>query len=205
MYQIFTKMVAGTNSCKAMERETILKSRISPKNDRSRITSKYMLLLFFIGCLVFSSCVTTAKVAKARDFTLTTNTPIAVQSIVYPEAGMAIEEMLLEKGYNVVPYEVALDKTTTDFNISRRNRSVDGSVSTYNARYIPAAIVITVSMKFTYYPAATYFDGGYIRILDLTDKRLLVSFRYKGGAWTVGNLDSVLNQFVKDFSALVQR
>jgi len=163
------------------------------------------MLLFFVSCVVFSSCVTTAKVAKVRDFTLTKNTPIAVQSPEYPEAAMRIEEMLLEMGYNVVPYETALNKTTTDFAVSTNNNSVNGSVSTYNAKYIPAAIVITVSVSFTHYPAATYFDGGYIRILDLKDNRLLVSFRYSGGTWTVGNLDSVLNQFVKDFSALVEQ
>jgi hypothetical protein len=148
--------------------------------------------------------VTTAKVSKVKDFTLTKNTPIAVQSQEYPEAGVRIEEILLNMGYDVVPYEVAINKVTTDIAISQQNNSINGSVSTYGAKYIPAAIVINVNLSFTHYPAATYFDGGYIRIIDLADKKLLVSFRYKGGMWTVGNIDSVVNQFAKDFSALVE-
>jgi hypothetical protein len=36
MCHIFTKSVADANICNAMERETISKNRVSPKNDRSR-------------------------------------------------------------------------------------------------------------------------------------------------------------------------
>jgi hypothetical protein len=36
MYQSFTKTVASANSSSAMERATISKNRVSPKNDRSR-------------------------------------------------------------------------------------------------------------------------------------------------------------------------
>ncbi|MDR0413936.1 MAG: hypothetical protein LBH84_00785 [Prevotellaceae bacterium] len=159
------------------------------------------ILSLCIVCILFASCVTTANVSKSKDFTLTNDIPVSVQSPVYPEAGMRIEEMLLEMGYHVVPFETALNKITTDVDTSWNSNSIKGSVSTYNAKYIPAAVVISVDLSF-YYPDAHFnFNGGYIRIFDMRDKKLLASFRYKAGG--VGNLNDVCNQFVKDFKKLV--
>jgi hypothetical protein len=58
MYQKITKTVAGATNCSAMGRETIQKSRISPKNDKSRINYK-CILLPFLCCILLSSCVRT--------------------------------------------------------------------------------------------------------------------------------------------------
>ncbi|NMB82038.1 MAG: hypothetical protein GYA14_09495 [Ignavibacteria bacterium] len=166
------------------------------------INYQYLFVLIFTS-FIFFGCVSSAKITKTKDFVLNKNTPIAVQCPEFPEAAMRIEEILLEMGFNVCPYEVALSKVTTDFNISKNNNSTSGSVSTYKAKYIPAAIVISAKLSFKYYAAATYFNGGFIRILDLTDNKLLVSFRYDGGTWTIGNLEDVLNKFGMDFYSLV--
>jgi hypothetical protein len=194
------KQYAG-NSGKTMETGNHFKNGANPKSLASRGNICRHILSLGIVCILFASCVTTAKVSKSKDFALTNDVPIAVQSPAYPEAGMRIEEMLLEMGYHVTPFEAALNKITTDVDASWNSNSINGSVSTYNTKYTPAAVVISVDLSF-YYPDAHFnFNGGYIRIFDMRDKKLLASFRYKAG--TVGNLNDVCNQFVKDFKKLV--
>ena len=189
------------NSVRTMETGDHFKNGANPKSLTSRGNICCHILSSCIFCILFASCVTTANVSKSKDFVLTNDIPIAVQSPVYPEAGMRIEEMLLEMGYHVTPFETALDKITTDIDASWDSNSINGSVSTYKAKYIPAAVVISVDLSF-YYPDAHFnFNGGYIRIFDMRDKKLLASFRYKAG--TIGNINDVCNQFVKDFKKLV--
>jgi hypothetical protein len=50
MYYNFKQAVAGANTCSAMGRETIQKSRVSPKNDRSRVNNlmKWPSFLVFL-------------------------------------------------------------------------------------------------------------------------------------------------------------
>jgi hypothetical protein len=60
MYQIFTNKVAGANNCSAMGRETIQKSRVSPKNDKNRRNYYKCLLLICVYGIVLSSCVTSS-------------------------------------------------------------------------------------------------------------------------------------------------
>ena len=189
------------NGGKAMETGDHFKNGAHPKSLMSRGNIYRHILSFCVICFLFSSCVTTEKVSKSKDFALAKDTPIAVQSPVYPDAGMRIEEMLLEMGYHVVPYEIALNKITVNIDASRDNNSINGSISTYSAKYIPAAVVISVDLSF-YYPDVHFnFNGGFIRIFDMRDKKLLASFRYKAG--TIGNINDVCNQFVKDFTKLV--
>jgi hypothetical protein len=59
MYLFVTKTVTDANICSAMGRETIKKSRVSPKNEKSRVNYKYMLLPI-LCCVLLSSCVTTS-------------------------------------------------------------------------------------------------------------------------------------------------
>jgi hypothetical protein len=188
------------NGGRTREAGNHFKNGANPKTpaDRGNIC-RYMLSCCVMGFLL-SSCVTTAKVSKSKDFALTNDVPVAVQSPVYPEAGMRIEEMLLEMGCHVVPYETALNGITTDVGVSWDSNSMNSRISTHKTKYIPAAIVISVDLSF-YYPDAHFnFNGGYIRIFDMQDKKLLASFRYKAG--TIGNLNDVCNQFVKDFKKL---
>jgi hypothetical protein len=188
------------NSERTMETGDHFKNGASPKSLTSRGNIYRNMLSCGILCILFSSCVTTANVSKSKDFALTSDIPVAVQSPVYPEAGLRIEEMLLEMGYHVVPYEAALNKITTEVSASMDNNSVNGTISSYKSKYIPAAVVISVDLSF-YYPDVHFnFNGGYIRIFDMGNKKLLASFRYKAG--TVGNLNDVCNQFAKDFKKL---
>lgn len=187
------------NSGRAMEAGNHFKNRASSKSVAGNIFRN--MLSFSMFCILFSSCVTTANVSKSKDFALTGDIPIAVQSPVFPEAGLRIEEMLLEMGYHVVSYEAAQNKITTADSASSDSNSVSGTTTAYKSKYIPAAVVISVDLSF-YYPDAYFnFNGGYIRIFDMRDKKLLASFRYKAG--TVGNLNDVCNQFAKDFKKLV--
>jgi hypothetical protein len=189
------------NSGKTMDTGDRFKNGPYPESLTDRGNICRHILSFCIFCFLFSSCVTTAKVSKSKDFALTKEIPVAVKSPAYPEAGMRIEEMLLETGYHVAPYETALDKITSDVNVSWDNNSINSSISTHKTKYMPAAAVIPVDLSF-YYPDARFnFNGGYIRIFDMRDKKLLASFRYKAG--TIGNLNDVCNQFVKDFTKLV--
>jgi hypothetical protein len=152
-------------------------------------------------CVLLSSCVTAAKVSKSKNFALTGDVPITVQSPLYPEAGLRIEEMLLEMGYHVVPYEVAADEMTARVDIAAEGDAVNGTLTAYRSGYVPAAVVISVDLSF-YYPDAHFnFNGGFIRIFDLRDKKLLASFRYRAG--TAGNLNDVCNRFAADFKKLV--
>ncbi|MDR1022370.1 MAG: hypothetical protein LBL94_03730 [Prevotellaceae bacterium] len=57
MYQLFTKTAARVNACSAMGREAIQKSRVSPKNDRSR--GNFLMtaaLLLVLGAAMQSCC-----------------------------------------------------------------------------------------------------------------------------------------------------
>jgi hypothetical protein len=189
------------NSERTMETGDHFKNGANLKSLTSRRNICRNMLSCSILCILFSSCVTTANVSKSKDFALTGDIPVAVRSPVYPEAGLRIEEMLLEMGYHVVPYEAALNNITTEVSASPDDNSVNDTILTYKSKYIPAAVVISVDLSF-YYPDAHFnFNGGYIRIFDMGNKKLLASFRYKAG--TVGNLNDVCNQFVKDFKKLV--
>jgi hypothetical protein len=88
------------NSERTIEIGDHFKNGANPKNLTSRRNICRNMLSCSIFCVLFSSCVTTANVSKSKDFALTDDIPVAVQSPVYPEAGLRIEEMLLEMGYH---------------------------------------------------------------------------------------------------------
>lgn len=69
MYKIITKTVADATSCSAMGRETILKSRASPKNDRSRVNCILLFLLSTFLLLGFNNVkAQSAKVKTAFEY-----------------------------------------------------------------------------------------------------------------------------------------
>jgi hypothetical protein len=195
-----TKPRAGSSGS-ATETGDHFKNGANPKSLTSRGNIYRPLLPLCIFCLLLSSCVSTAKVSKSKDFALAKATPIAVQSPLYPDAGLRIEEMLLEMGYHVVPYEIALHKIAANAGAARDSAPIGSSALAHAEKDAPAAVVIAVDLSF-YYPDAHFnFNGGYIRIFDMRDKKLLASFRYKAG--TIGNIDDVCDQFVKDFTKLI--
>jgi hypothetical protein len=60
MYRNLKRTVAGANSCSAMGRETIQKSRVSPKNDRSSVNSiiryPFFVMLLLAIMLIETGC-----------------------------------------------------------------------------------------------------------------------------------------------------
>jgi len=166
-----------------------------------------ILLLNAISILLFSCAAQTGNVVKSRDFTLTKDTRIAVQTDTAPGFGMGLEAHLLGLGYDVVPYEVAITAISTDMQSSvysdNSSLKVNTSSQTYAARYIPAGVSISLRVNLHRYPAATYFLGGYVRIIDLSDQRLLASFQYKGNEFTFYNEDALLQKFVNDLNNLL--
>ena len=111
-------------------------------------------------------------------------------------------------GFEVVPYETAINAVSANSNttatVNGNSASINSTASVYNAKYIPSRIVLNVNLRFHSYPMATYFLGGYIRIIDLTDRKLLASFEYVGSEWTLYNQDYLLKKFIEDFSQRIK-
>jgi len=143
--------------------------------------------------MTLSGCAT-LRMSKTQDFALTKNTRIGVQDNIRTviSIGSILEASFLDKGFNVSPAEVMLDKNYTDFSITNQNNTTTGSISTYRGKYIPAAILVSVSRS-----GMSAFT---IKIIDLRDQRLLFSKRYT--YWTT--VQQVVNAFMKDISPFME-
>lgn len=161
---------------------------------------KKIALFVFAISVFLSGCATSGKISKTRNFSITADTPIAVHSPSDPSLAAAIEGELLGLGLKVVPYETAASVVTTNSKITLESKSISGTQSSSDFTYIPASVVISTNLKFKYYPAATYFLGGNIRVLDMNDKKLIANFNYQGSEWTIGNSDDIVRLFIRDFA-----
>ena len=148
--------------------------------------------IFCLLSIMFLSCAGPSKVTRSRDFTLSKDTRVAVQ----PQSAISnifikgIEVTLFEMGFkNVVPVEVMLDKNYTDIFLSNQNNSTSGSITTYSAKYVPAAILISFKARQGFFRTRWSFS-----IIDLRDERLLAYF---------DNFKSFTN-FAKDLSVFVE-
>jgi hypothetical protein len=168
------------------------------------------LFIVIASIVLFESCATTSgRISQSRDYQITTDTRIAVQSPGDPSFGASLEGELLGMGFEVVPYETAINALSANSNTSAtvngNSASINSNASLYAAKYIPSRIVLNVTIKLHSYPMATYLLGAYIRIIDLTDKKLLASFEYTGSEWTLYNQDDLLKKFVADFSKRIKQ
>jgi hypothetical protein len=63
-----------------------------------------------------------------------------------------------------------LDKNYTDISLSNQNYSTTGSISTYSAKYVPAAILLNIEL------VGFWSFRLRVSIIDLKDERLLACF-----------------------------
>jgi len=150
-------------------------------------------VLSFSMIVLLANCAT-LKMSKTQDFALNKSTRVGIQysiRTVIP-IGSLLEGAFLSKGFNVSPAEVMLDKNYTDYSIDNNDNSTIGSIASYRGRYIPAAILITVSQSGT--------SAFIIKIIDLRDQRLLFTKRYV--YWTT--VQKVTNKFMKDISPFIE-
>ena len=152
-------------------------------------------LIFCICCVTFCSCKITNKVITSRDFALTKETRVAVTGLLNKE----IEVALLDIGFNVVPAEVMLNKNYTDFSISNQNNSTTGTIQTYSAKYIPAAVLINVEGN------GVYRGTFRISLIDLKDERLLASFQEYCNFVDRKRTRKEINRFIQDLSVFLKR
>jgi hypothetical protein len=165
---------------------------------------KRLCLLVFALVLMLSSCATTGEVTITNGFRLSKDTAIAVQSPQDDDWGSSIENKLLQLGYKVVPYETALSDQIIEKAESKNNTTASVNESATTTNHIPKTIVIRVNLSFHHYPAATYFLGGNIRIVDLADQRLLANFSYPGSEFTLGNPNDIIKLFIEDFAQQIK-
>ena len=139
------------------------------------------------GVVMFSSCVS-MKVAIAPDFALSKKTRFAVQGFNAWDSNNTLETSLLRKGYEVVPYEIIITRNYTDIDLNRTENSTQGTITRYNAKYIPAAVLINVT--------GAGMSQWRFKVIDLKDQRLLYSKVYLYGT----TVQKMVNKFIKDIS-----
>jgi len=160
---------------------------VSPKNQISRgnflLKIFLMLLCNFVFLTGFSQ--KKATIATQKEFAISKETPIGVskgdKSI--PDWGnivLDIETELLLSGFNVVPYEVAINAKTKDFDINSNSNNTSGIIREYNRTYIPTSIVISVYLSVAGMSKYNYR----IRIIDTSDNQLLAVFDYNVTNWS---------------------
>lgn len=157
---------------------------------------------FFIALtmvLFFSGCASSAKINKVQNFSIDSKTPIAVQAAGDSSIGADIEGELLGLGLNVVPYETAKSALKFDSKTIATGGGISREETISGVKYISAPIVISANLKFKYYPAATYFLGGNIRVINLIDNKLIANYSYAGGEWTLANSNDIVKMFINDF------
>ena len=149
------------------------------------------IVICFVGITMVSGCAST-KVAHAPDFTISKKTRFAIQfQVSVHDRSLAqsvsnrLETGLLRKGYEVVPYELIITKNYTDTDLSKTENSTKGTTAQYDAKYIPAAILINVTI--------TQGSTWLFRVIDLKDKRLLYSKEYINSA-------KMTDKFIEDIS-----
>jgi hypothetical protein len=146
--------------------------------------------------------------SSSHNFKLSKKTKIAILSNSDLNLGISLESELLNMGFNIVPYETATKgiSSRTNINATKNNNNYSGNVNStvYNSTYIPSDIVISVNIKLTKYPLATYLDTAYIRILNLEDQKLLASFQYDGGPFTLYSSNTIIEKFIIDLNKQIE-
>ena len=135
---------------------------------------------------VMSGTQSIVEAPPSKDFALNKSTRIGIQSKNVSsnwKFSQMLEEAFLDKGFNVLPAEVI---------ISNQNNSVNGTISAHSAKYVPAAILISLT------PSGS---GGslIIKIIDLRDQRVLFS-----GKYVSLTSRSVVNSFIKDITPFME-
>jgi len=140
-------------------------NEVSPTNHKCWNQVIKYILIFCILCVQPSSCGSSKQIPKVSDFALSRSTRIGIMNNTSLNFTTAFEEEFLRKGFNVSPAELMLDKNYTDISITNQNSAVTGTIATYSAKYIPAAIIISIEHR-----GISSFT---VKVIDLRDQRLL--------------------------------
>ena len=69
---------------------------------------------------------------------------------------------------------------------------------------LPTRIGVGLTYTFSEYPAATYYTRAFLRVIDVSDQRVLASYRANGSELRPLNMDAVIADFVQTLAARVR-
>lgn len=116
-----------------------------------------------------------------------------------------LENELLVAGFDIAPVESAssvaesarIAQAEADYG---RVRIGEQTEVTTGIR-VPSRVGISLTYTYVEYPAATYFTRAFIRIIDLSDQRVLASFRADGSELRPLRMDRIIRDFVTQLQA----
>jgi hypothetical protein len=151
--------------------------------------------------------VSSGKLTVARDFEISSSTKVSMAPGDDPEGyGMALENELLAAGFDVAPYELAKSvvrsESTTRYRASGRSGHSASGTEVFARTYLPTAIAVSLRYTVRRYAMKTDCISAYIRVIDLSDERLLASYRAEGSEWAPVHMSSVIADFVGQLEAL---
>ena len=157
----------------------------------------YALLLVF----VISGCVTSGDLATTRNFSIGQDTTLSITPSNDPKSMvLVLENELLRAGFDVAPYELASRqvkyRAETKVASEQGRAAAQTEASLSSGLYLPSAVAVTMTYNYSEYPAATYFTKAFIRLIDLENQKLLLSYSVDGSEWTPLSMNKVIKDFV---------
>jgi hypothetical protein len=152
--------------------------------------------------MLLAGCKSSGELVATRNFTISESTKISVAPSSDPKGQtLYLENKMLAAGFDIAPYEMAVDqmesRSSATVRANEEELRIDSDASVSARTYLPTAVAIKLDYRYREYPAAIYYTSVFIRLIDLTDQRVLASYSVNGSEMRSIRIHNVIDDFVQ--------